>query len=222
MISRSVRDDIEDAKRRLSQIGTSWDGKECILELKDADENWRQMEWVGFYFEYICKEALRSSSRFSIPGERKGTNSKVIFDALGEINWDFKAKAIKSDDHRGILNDIIAVNQTISERGAYGAIIALCDVEYNDDDRTFQKWHSQLKGGPSKYEIERKKRTSVSRYRKTQAQLTEILFVVATSCSVSALETMNQGRNSNGTPRNPKYMINLEEIDDLLIDRIQF
>ncbi len=33
---------------------------------------------------------------------------------------------------------------------------------------------------------------------------------------------MKQGRNSNGMPRPPKYMLDLEDIDGLLVDRLEF
>jgi len=33
---------------------------------------------------------------------------------------------------------------------------------------------------------------------------------------------MNQGRNSNGAPRPPKYMLDLEDVDGLLEDRVTF
>lgn len=60
--------------------------------------------------------------------------------------------AIKSDDHKCILNDCGAIDATIKKYGEHGVLIALCDVEYNDVNRTFQKWHSKLKGGLSAYE----------------------------------------------------------------------
>lgn len=190
------------------------------MELKEANFNWRQMEWWGFYFEHLCYERLEGS--FEIPGDRYGTARTACFDVKGSINWDLKAKAIKSDDHRSILNDTKAMNKSIKEYGAHGLIIALCDVEYNDNDRTFQKWHQELKGGKSKYEINREQRTSVSRYRKTTAKLQEILFLVVTSKNISSLEIHHQGRNSNGKPRPPKYMLNYETIKKFLVDRIRF
>ncbi len=101
-------------------------------------------------------------------------------------------------------------------------MIALCDVEYNDENRTFQKWHSKLKGGLSAYEKERRTRTSVSRYRKTRAVLTEILFLRLDASSITRLGEMKQGCNSNGRPRPPKYLLDLEDIDDLLVDKLTF
>lgn len=212
--------DILSAKSLLSTLPVIWDGKESVLELKEANFNWRQMEWLGFYFEHLCYERLEDS--FEIPGDRYGTARTACFDLKGSINWDLKAKAIKSDDHRSILNDTEAMNWSIKEYGAHGLIIALCDVEYNDDDRTFQKWHQELKGGKSKYEINREQRTTISRYRKTSAELQEVLFLVVNFKNISFLEIHHQGRNSNGKPRPPKYMLNYDTVKKFLVDRIKF
>jgi hypothetical protein len=215
-ISRDISDDIKIAISLLENIPKQWDGRPSVLELKDADYNWRQMEWWAFYFEYKCKIAL--AGVFEIPGDRYYT---VTFDSKRSINWDIKAKAIKSDEHIAILNDQQAMNISIKDYGAHGVIIGLCDVEYNDINRSFQEWHTKLKGGLSNYEHQRIARTSTSRYRKTKAELTEILFLVVTPENKSLLGTMRQGRNSNGSPRPPKYMVDLENIDELLINRIK-
>lgn len=89
-------------------------------------------------------------------------------------------------------------------------------------NRTFQTWHSELKGGHSAYEKERRTRTEVSRYRKTRADLAEILFLRLDKVAVTRLSQMKQGRNSNGAPRPPKYMLDLEDVDGLLMDRMTF
>jgi hypothetical protein len=149
--------------------------------------------------------------KFQFPGDRFDT---VGFDLKGAINWDLKAKAIKSDDHKVILNDCAAMEQSIEKHGFHGEIIALCDVEYNDLDRSFQKWHIELKGGKSEYEFERESRTSISRYRKTKAELTEIVLLVLQKNDLEKLSIMRQGRNSNGKPRPEKYMLDFETIGE--------
>ncbi|MGI6370119.1 MAG: hypothetical protein GX372_04390 [Ignavibacteria bacterium] len=200
--------DIEIFNDKLKFLPVAWDGKSCILELKDADYNWRQMEWWAFYFEFKAKQLLEKY--FQFPGDKF---DNVVFDLKGHINWDLKASAIKSHLHKIILNDINAMEQAIEKYGYHGEIIALCDVEYNDKDRSFQKWHTELKGGMSQYEKERKKRTSISRYRKTQAVLTEIIFLVIKADNLEILDIMRQGRNSNGMPRKEKYVLDLERIN---------
>lgn len=214
---RGFSNDIVAAKRLLATLPVSWEGKASVLALKEANYNWKQMEWWAFYFEFLCRDRLKGT--FEIPGDRI---NRVTFDLKRTVNWDMKAKAIKSDKHDCILNDREATDASIASHGAHGAIIALCDVEYNDENRTFQKWHSQLKGGLSAYEKERRTRTSVSRYRKTRADLVEILFLRLDATSIKRLGTMQQGRNSNGKPRPPKYLLDLEDLEGILVDRIVF
>lgn len=202
--------DIQKITLLLKNIPTQWDGKKCILELKKADYHWRQMEWWAFYFEYIAKRALHKS--FEFPGDTFGS---VTFDLKSNINWDLKSSAIKTHNHTVILNDVDAMNASVKKYGHHGEIIVLCDVEYNDSDRSFQKWHTELKGGKSNYEKEREKRTAVSRYRKTKAEAIEIMLLIFSKKDLANLSTMKQGRNSDGSPRKEKYMINLESIGNI-------
>jgi len=216
---REGMSDVQILKRLLYQLKnqTNWDGRESVLEMKEAEGQWRQMEWWAFYFEFLCKKLL--SKDFQIPGDQYGNTT---FDIKRKINWDLKAHAIKSNRHETILNDVKAMRHSVREHGKHGEIIALCDVEYNDDDRTFQKWHTELKGGLSVYEKQRVKRTNVSRYRKTSAVLTEILLIELTADDLDKLAEMKQGRNSNGKPRPTKYVLDLEDIDSLKVKRITF
>lgn len=216
-MSPGYSSDLDIAINALGSLPLVWDGRAAILEMKEAAYHWRQMEWAGFYFEFLC--AARLQPEFEVPGETYGTTA---FDAKRSLNWDFKWHAIKSHSHTCILNDKSAMKATISTYGEYGAIIALSDVEYNDINRTFQKWHSDLKGGLSEYERERRARTSVSRYRKTRAVLAEILFVRIAPDDLPTLGTLRQGRNANGAPRPEKFMLDLEAMDRLIVNRLRF
>ena len=196
-------------------MSTDWDGKTCVLESKEASYQWRQMEWIGWYFEMMCRKLLPAGG-FSIPGDQVG---KICFDAPRSANWDFKAHAIKTHSHLAVLNDVAAMDASVKRHGWHGLIVALLDCEYNDSDRSFQKWHTELKGGVSAYESARAARTAVSRYRKTFALLPEIVFIGIDAEHLCDLAVYRQGRNSNGNPRAPKYMIDLEDLDDLAVWR---
>lgn len=209
--------DVQVAKQLLSDLPVDWPGKETVLHLKSVDYNWRQMEWWAFYFEWLCRDRL--SREFQTPGERI---DRTTFDAYRTINWDFKAKAVKSDDFRMILNDQKAMDESIASHEYHGVIVGLCDVEYNDVDRSFQRWHEALKGGPSAYVLGRRKRTSTSRYRKTHAVLLEIQFIVFNQRKAMGLGIHHQGRNSNGRPRPPKYMYQIDSIPGVVVDRLVY
>lgn len=209
--------DVSSFKPRLANLPIYWEGKSSVLELKEADYNWRQMEWWAFYFEFKVKRHLKGLC--SIPGDRF---DRVEFDLKTQVNWDIKARAIKSDDRRVILNDTSAMEQSVHSNGFHGEIIGLCDVEYNDVNRSFQLWHTELKGGLSEYEKQRRREPkSFSRYRKTSAELMEIIYVVFDSDDLQKLDVMNQGKNSNGQPRPPKYSLHLERINDFMHEKQQ-
>jgi len=179
--------------------------------MKDRDFQWKQMEWWAFYFEMLCHDRLREVLR--MPGD---TDGRCTWDGTGHINWDFKAKAIKTDSHSLILNDKSSMDASIEKHNEHGLLICLCDVEYNDKERTFQRWRESLQGGKSDYQVRREQRTSTSRYRKTLAVPTELLFVQICDADLQRLGTMKQGRNSNDKDRPPKYMINLSKCEDLI------
>jgi len=218
IVSDNLNEDMRLIREALTDIKVEWDGKACVLELKEANFQWKQMEWIGFYFEFLCNRRLETAG-FEIPGEKYGN---VQFDALGNINWDMKAKAIKSDTHDAILNDINAMDNSIEKHGAHGIILALLDVKYNDDDRSFQQWHSALKGGESEFEKERKRRNATSRYRKRSAWLRQILFFEINEDNKTLLSEHRQGRNADGSSRRPKYMINIEDAQQFEVGRIDY
>ena len=203
---------VEELKVASQSIPREWDGRQSILEMKNAgSRHWRQMEWMGWYFEFQCERHF--GSILQIPGPNFGN---VTFDAFGEIPWDFKAHAANSTGGVVIANDTEAVAAMLDTYGHYGVILAIGDVEYNDDKRTFKKWHDELKGGKSEYEINRIKRGAMSRQRKTAFSLAELHFISLKEehlrvCGVSFQEGF---RNSDGSARRPKVSIRIGDIPD--------
>lgn len=202
-----------------NNIPQKWDGKSAILEMKNKSfPQWRQMEWIGFYFEFLCRNIL--SDIMDIPGPKYGN---VRFDGFKEIPWDFKAHAANTSSHKVIINDTEALMEAINQFNMVGIIIAIGEVTYNDKDRTFQKWHENLKGGKSKYEIQRIKRGAWSRLRKVSFTLKQISFLEITKSTLYRSGSFQSNfRNSNGTLRNSKLLIDLEKIDKELKYFINF
>jgi hypothetical protein len=114
-----------------------------------------------------------------------------------------------------------AMDRCIQEYGGVGLILAIGSAEYDDEKRTFQNWHEQLKGGKSKYEYERIKRGATSRVRKITFVLrkTEVLWLtsdlILAGIRGNWIGKFQEGmRNADGSPRRPKYEINVEAIPD--------
>lgn len=196
-----------------------WDGKKAILEMKDANfPQWKQMEWIGWYFQFLCERLLKD--KVKIPGPKYGN---VHFDGFKVIPWDFKAHAINTSSHHLIVNDSEAVSNAIKEFGCVGLIVALGEVEYNDSYKTFQKWHEELKGGKSDYEIERIKRGAWSRLRKVKFYLKQISFIkIDDAVLVKSGSFQRNFRNANGSLRREKVLLNLEKLDEEIIFFLEF
>ncbi len=210
MISKKLITQLEEL---LAQMPAVWDGRKAILEMRDSGyPHWKQMEWIGWYFQFICDKKL--SSLMEIPGHKYG---RVGFDGFLVIEWDFKVHPIKNakgQDKNGVIaNDRLATARAIKKFGAAGLILAVGDAEYNDDDRSFQIWHKKLKGGLSSYEKKRISRKAPSRLRKTAFRLREIKLILLDDKNVRELGSFQEGfRNSDGSPRNAKVLLNLENI----------
>lgn len=142
MINQEIIDTIERLQNASRNMPKIWDGRSAILEMKEAgSKQWRQMEWMGFYFEFLCENHF--DAIIDMPGKKYGNTR---FDAFREISWDFKTHAANTTNHTVITNDAKAIVNTISDYDYYGVILAIGEVEYNDEEKTFKKWHDELKG----------------------------------------------------------------------------
>jgi len=205
--------------KKLKNVPKMWDGRKSILEMKESDyPHWKQMEWIGFYFQFLCEKYL--SNIMDIPGPKYGN---VRFDAFKEIPWDFKSHAMNTSSHQIIVNDSEAIANGIKDYGEVGLILALGKVLYNDEDRTFQKWHESLKGGSSDYTLERIRRGAWSRLRKVSFDLQQISFIKITDDTLVKCGSFQEDfRNANGSSRRSKVLLDLEEIDEELEYFLEF
>lgn len=214
------KEDIEKIVDILKEMPTLWNGRKAILEMKKAKFNqWKQMEWIGFYFEFLCQKYFKDIMEF-----HKIKYGNVKFDGFYKVPFDFKAHAINTESHQVIINDTEATIKAIEEYGFVIVIMALGEVEYNDVERTFQKWHENLKGGKSNYELERIKRGAISRLRKCEFDLKEIMLIKIDKSTLEKCGSFKKDfRNADGSPRRSKVLLNLEELnDEEVIRRIAF
>ncbi|HUI01785.1 MAG TPA: hypothetical protein VLX56_09185 [Nitrososphaerales archaeon] len=196
-------------------IPRHWDGKQSILELRQADFQWRQMEWIGWYFEYKARKTLEARfGRREVP-----TYGRTRFDFRHANVWDFKAHPTGGSNW-AIINDKEAVDLCIRDNGGLGIVLAVGPAQY-DSDGSFKAWHDQLKGGTSEYERERIRRAARSRSRKTSFDLACYIFAWLTRRTVDQglqsgwIKTFQDGmRNADGSPRRAKYMVDVEALPE--------
>ena len=214
-----MNDMYSEITQRLQTIPIVWDGREAILEMRNGNyAHWRQMEWIGWYFQFLCEKYFEGLFQFQIP-----KYDKVAFDGFYKIPFDFKAHAINTSSHRIIINDSEAISNGIREYGSIGVILAMGEVKYNDADRTFQQWHEELKGGISKYTSARIQRGAWSRLRKQSFVLSQISIIELTDKTLVKCGSFQENfRNSDGRPRRKKVLLNLEKLDEELVHFIEY
>jgi len=197
-----------------------WEGKEAIKQMKNKNyAHWKQMEWIGFYFEFLCQSCFKDIMEY-----HKISYGRTSFDGFLEVPFDFKAHSLNTESHQVIINDTEATVKAIDKYGSVVVIMALGEVKYNDEDRSFQKWHEAIKGGKSRYELERIKRGALSRLRKVEFDLKEIMFIKINKKTLEKSGSFQKNfRNADGSLRRSKVMINLEKLDDEeILHRIEF
>ena len=225
MIAEKFDKEVSRLREQLINIEENWDAKNCIVEMKDNGyPHWRQMEWIGFYFQYRCEKELQTTGMIY----QSPTYGRSSFDGLLKYPWDFKAHPLFDKNLRPITklitNDSEATANAVQTYGAVGLILASGIAIYNDEDGTFKAWHEKIKGGKSSYEIERIQRSAPSRRRKTSFKLKKIEFIKITDTTLLRAGSFQEDfRNSNGNPRRPKVLLDLVNLPrNEIIDEINF
>ena len=172
MLEKMIIDTAEKLRLTSQSMPKVWNGRESILKMRDAGfKYWRQEEWIDFYFKFLCQKHF--AGIIDMPGKKYGNTE---FDAFREISWDFKTDSINPGPYSVTANDAEAITNTINDYGYYGMILAIGEVEY-DEDTSFKKWHDDLSGEVSKYETNKINAGIMSRTRKTGFVLKEIYFI---------------------------------------------
>lgn len=210
-----MKDAVQSLSEILKEFPSFWDGKEAILEMKKAGYNqWRQNEWIGFYFQYLCDKHLPQAG-MKIPGTKFG---RAKFDGNMFIDWDFKAHPIHDKNGKEatklIANDLEATESTINRNGNTGLIVAMGEATFDDPDSIlFRSWHKNLKGGDSEYSLQNIARGASKRLYKTTFKVKSIRFYILDRHDLNEQGRFQEGmRNSNGNPRRPKVEIDLTAI----------
>jgi hypothetical protein len=225
-----VRDRLEaGARQLLAKIGRGipgeWDGKEAITYLKNRDYQWRQMEWIGWYFERRAKDILEASG---LPLGTPFRHGSVQFDiALDGMTFDIKTHVTKHPRDWVVLNDREAIEACLQATGSWGAILA-CGSAEMDPDGSFKDWHAALKGVKSVYEVERVRRGAPSRRRKTIFRL-EGLIALCLDSTEALHDAYREGwmkdfqtgmRNAGGARRRAKIQCDLSRSGGATLGRL--
>lgn len=190
------------------------DGQTAIIAMRDGgSRNWKQMEWIGFWFEFVVETQVLEA----VDGKHGPKFGRTQIDLMLSAPWDLKAHP--ADVNEVILNDVAAVDQCIQQFGVINYLLLKGDVVY-DAMGAFKNWHDSLKGKPSRYVLEGLASGRRNRVRKTSFSPREILGIqldhgdIRRGEAAGWVSRFQKGMaNANGRPRNSKYRIHLDKID---------
>lgn len=196
-----------------------WQGIECYKKMvADNYRNKFQPEWVGFFLEYrfekyLIENCLQNSIVYYQDKKRGGIDLDLYFPNI-ECFGDLKAH---SDNSRGIQgNDWETVSSIIRKNVPNNHIFYIVcehttkkDSEYNYE---VTKYWNKLQN--------KSNLLSYHKRMKHDVDLKKVYILDINNKNEQYLTMFKQGVNSNGKPREPKIMIEQNNIDSFLLDEI--
>ena len=181
------------------------DGRACVLEMLGAESrHWAQDEWRGWYFEHVALPALVNAF-----GGGPIAIANTTFDYSLDQIWDLKCHG--DDSQTAILNSTTAVDECLSERGV--GVLVLSGTTLFDRGE-FREWHRRLRVANGKIPRPRTRPATSTRRSKPAfiPKRLDTYFIADLESrdrllAANVLKVMKQGRQTDGSPRGPKYML---------------
>ncbi len=188
-----------------------FEGKESIKWLHKHTTQGNQIEWGAIFFEEYCRPLL-TNFLGGWNGVRITKGSRI--DYQRNYNWDLKVHSIidskRKPQHDIILNDKTSMERIISQESGIGFIVA--DVKFDFDyNKKLLKWRDI-------FEKKSKPHSAKSRIMKSKGRIIDLQAIFIKNIQVlnSGLDdwisVFKQGRQPDGSSRNPKYMIKLNKV----------
>lgn len=205
-------------------IDEEWNGLDCYKELvNNGDENAKQGEWPGFYFEFLFKNYLKNNKNSEIEWNKGKKDGQVDFDAkLSNKNWlycDLKAEKLNSD----ILGNALKYFETVITEND-GVVYYICCLYESEKDSNFdyevtKYWNEKVRDEGKKYQTDDELMNGYGKKMKhsVKPKIIQILKIDNLAYSLLKQNPFNQGVNSNGKKRDPKLKIGKAYINALSI-----
>lgn len=204
-------------------IKPKWNGIDCYKEMINAkDNNAKQAEWPGWYFEFLFKKYLANNSNHLISWHGKKADGEIDLD-LKFINGDWFFGDLKADqiNHDILGNSLECLDTVIRKNG--GTVYYICCLYKAEKDSSHgyqvTKYWDMLRGGiyaangykdmPERYG----KRMKFSVEPKTIC----VLKIDSVTYEILRKNPFAQGINSDGKERKPKLKVQKDMIKALSI-----
>lgn len=205
-------------------IKKEWNGINCYKEMMKAnDNNARQGEWQGWYFEFLFKKYLKENHLSEI--EWHGSKKKGDIDLdlkFVKSKWtygDLKADQINHD----ILGNSFECLDTVIKNN-HGVVYYVCCLykSEKDSDHNYEVskyWNDNVRESSKKYNSfeELKQRYGKRMKCSVTPKLLCVLKIDETVYEILKKNPFAQGINSDGNDRKPKLKVQKDMINALTI-----
>ncbi len=198
-------------------ISKQWFGIDCYKEMIKADYNNKfQSEWVGFYLEYLLNSYIFDHHIFDILKYiQNKKNDEIDLDLyFSKIN-SYGDLKMHSETSSGIIgNDLSTIEKLVSDGKVYYVVCKHSTTMDKDCGYEVTKFWNSVQ---NKNDL-----LSYSEKMKHDIKLKGYYILEINKYNFKYLDIYNQGKNSNGNPRNPKILISEKNIENFLIHMIEF
>lgn len=198
-------------------MAKEWLGMEAYADM--IEHNYRnkyQPEWPGFYLEYKLEEYLIKNNKQDVitfyQNRKKGeVDLDLQFPQLGFFG-DLKAHSVSSSGIQG--NDYETIMKLLETQSIY-YIVANHETE-KDSDHNYEvtKFWNTVQN--------KKDLMSYSNKMKYGIKIKSYYILELNKYNKQYIDVFNQGKNSDGSPRNPKISISMKNLNNFLVHIIEF
>ncbi len=199
-------------------LKSKYTGKECYSEMiKDNYKNKFQPEWAGFYLEYKFENYLNKSPNLKIICNYQSNKKNGEIDL--DLNFNDKyyggLKAHSNESSAILGNDKNNVHSALKLYNKIWYIVFNHNTQ-KDSEKNFEVtmfWNK---------EQNKENTMSYSSKMKNNITFTDFKILEINNYNKQYLSDFNQGKNSNGLPREPKIKIDKKNINNFLIYNSDF
>lgn len=198
-------------------LAKEWFGLEVYSDMINNNyKNKFQPEWPGFYLEYKLDEYLRNNKKENVISFYQNKKKDQIdldlkFPKLG-FYGDLKAHSIESGGIQG--NDYATIMKLLKNQSIY-YIVANHETE-KDSNHNYEitKFWNQKQN--------KKDLMSYGGKMKYSVKIKSYYILELNKYNKKYIDIFYQGKNSDGSPRNPKISISMKKIDNFLVHIVEF
>lgn len=201
-------------------LKTDWYGIECYREMiENGFNNAYQPEWAGFYLEYKFKQFLDNNPNYQkycqyVQNKYDNAIDLDLWFAKSKFYGDLKAHTVNA----GLLgNDVKNIKQAINEYKKIWYIVFSHHTEKdcNYEGEVTKFWNLAINNKHQKAGIKKHKELDsyLSKMKKS-VKLDNFVILEINKINFKHLKIFNQGKNSDGNPRNTKISISKKDLEN--------